>query len=394
MTGPMGMPAMGAVCALGCGREEISRALLSGREDFLSPMALLCREAEVLCGIVPGEIPELPAELRRFSCRAHRLAWMALQQILPEVRERAERLGPGRIGVVVGSSTAGIDSTEAAYPVWKETGSVPAGFSWEHQHEMGSAAGFVRDACGVSGPCWSLTTACSSGAKVFASARSLLRMGLCDVVVTGGVDTLCRTTMEGFDSLQSLSHGRCTPFAAGRDGLNLGEGAAFFLLEREDAEVRLLGVGESSDAHHMNAPDPQGRGAEASMRAALADAGLLPADVGYLNLHGTSTPLNDAMEAQAVARVFPDGVPCASTKPLTGHCLGAAGAVEAALCWIGLAASEPLVPRHLSSGVPDSALPALRMVNDARATLSRRAWLSSSFAFGGSNCTLALGRRP
>jgi 3-oxoacyl-[acyl-carrier-protein] synthase-1 len=210
--------------------------------------------------------------------------------------------------------------------------------------------------------------------------------------VVGGVDSICLTTLEGFGSLQSLSRGRTAPFRKGRDGLIIGEGAAFFLMERGEAgPVLLEGVGESADAHHMNAPHPDGEGAEAALRAALADAGLAPDSVGYVNLHGTGTPLNDSMEAKAMFRVFPSGVPCSSTKPFTGHCLGAAGAVEAGICWIGLSGGR-FVPPHAAAGEPDPDIPAVDLVEDPRRRVDRGHWVSSSFAFGGSNCCLVLGR--
>jgi 3-oxoacyl-[acyl-carrier-protein] synthase-1 len=343
---------------------------------------------------VEGDLPELPAELARFSCRNHRLASLALGQILPDISEASDRLGADRVAVVAGSSTSGIDASEAAYLAWKAGGEVPAGYDYANQHEMGSVSEFVARMAGLEGPRWTVSTACSSGAKVFATARSLLAMGLADAVVVGGVDTVCLTTLEGFGALQSLSRERTIPFRGGRDGLNIGEGAAFFLMEKGEAgPVLLEGVGESADAHHMNAPHPEGEGAEAALRAALADAGIRPEEVGYANLHGTGTPLNDAMEAKAMSRVFPHGVPASSTKPFTGHCLGAAGAIEAGLCWIGLAGGE-LVPPHVAAGECDPSLPAVDLVSDPRRAVDRRHWVSSSFAFGGSNCCIVLGRAP
>lgn len=381
-------------CSLGRDVASVAASLRDGQFDTLVPEPLACRDAQVLVGRVPGELPALPPELAAFECRNNRLLHLALGQILSAVRERIEAVGAARVAVVIGSSTSGIDATEAAFPAWRETGTVPAGYDYAHQHEMGAASDFVARASGATGPCWSVSTACSSGAKVMASARSLLALGLADAVIVGGADALCHVTLEGFDALQSLSKGRSRPLAEGRDGLNIGEGAALFLMVRgETGPVLLCGVGESSDAHHMNAPHPEGLGAEAALRAALADAGIAPEDVGYVNLHGTATPLNDAMEAKAMSRVFPAGVPCSSTKALTGHCLGAAGAIEAGLCWIGLsdASDKSLVPPHVWGAAPDPELPGLSVVSDATASVSRRYWASSSFAFGGNNCALVLG---
>lgn len=380
-------------CSLGRDVASVTASLCDGRQDTLVPEPLACRAAEVLVGRVPGELPALPAGLEAFECRNNRLLFLALGQILSAVQATVEAVGAARVAVVVGSSTSGIDATEAAFPAWRETGAVPAGYDYAHQHEMGAASEFVARASGVTGPCWSVSTACSSGAKVMASARSLLALGLADAVIVGGSDALCHVTLEGFDALQSLSKGRSRSLAEGRDGLNIGEGAALFLMVPGEAgPVLLCGVGESSDAHHMNAPHPEGLGAEAALRAALLDAGIAPEEVGYVNLHGTATPLNDAMEAKAMSRVFPAGVPCSSTKALTGHCLGAAGAIEAALCWIGLSGTAgDLVPPHVWGGAPDPAIPGLSVVDDAKASVSRRYWASSSFAFGGNNCALVLG---
>jgi 3-oxoacyl-[acyl-carrier-protein] synthase-1 len=371
----------------------VAASLLSCREDTLDREPLVCRSGDVLVGRVSGALDAVPSELVEFECRNHRLAQAALLPILPLLRERVERLGATRVAVVAGSSTSGVDASEAAYGQWKTQGSTPPGYHYQKQHEMGATSEFVARLVGARGPRWTVSTACSSGAKVLASARSLLALGLADAVVVGGVDTICHITLEGFDSLQSLSRGRSTPFSAERDGLNIGEGAAFFLMERgEDGPVVLSGVGESCDAHHMNAPHPQGLGAEAALRAALSDAGIAPGDVDYVNLHGTGTQLNDAMESLAMSRVFPDGVPCSSTKPFTGHCLGAAGAVEAAICWIGLSGSgsEPVVPSQIRRAPLDPQLPSLKLVDDPRQAVGRKYWVSSSFAFGGNNCCLVL----
>jgi len=241
-----------------------------------------------------------------------------------------------------------------------------------------------------------VTTACSSSAKVFAVARRLIRAGLADAAVVGGADTLCRMTLGGFHALEALSPTCCNPFSVHRDGITIGEGAAAFLLTPDPGPVALLGVGEASDAHHPTAPDPDGRGAAAAMAGALADAGLDAGEIAYINLHGTATPLNDAMESRAVARLFPPGMPCSSTKALTGHMLGAAGGVEAAFLWLTLhpGLGPGVLPPHAWDGQADPALPPLNLIGVGTKLPpgDRLAMLSSSFGFGGSNVALVLGR--
>jgi 3-oxoacyl-[acyl-carrier-protein] synthase-1 len=257
--------------------------------------------------------------------------------------------------------------------------------------DMAYPARRLAERWGVKGPAWVVSTACSSSAKVFASARRLLADDVCDIVLVGGVDAWTRSVVEGFHALEALSPRLARPLAADRDGINLGEGAAVFILRkgRRGDGVALLGVGESSDAHHLTAPDPQGRGAEASMRAALADAGLGPEAVDYVNLHGTGTTYNDAMECAAVLRVFGSSVPCSSTKPLTGHCLGAAGAIETALCFLAVRSGAG-APPHRVDGV-DPVLAPFPVPVCGDATPIRTA-LSNSFAFGGSNASVLIGR--
>ena len=253
---------------------------------------------------------------------------------------------------------------------------------------------------GTGGPAYTVSTACSSGAKAIVSARALLALGVCDAVVAGGSDALCRLTLNGFAALQAVAEAPSNPFSLNRRGLTLGEGAAVFLLERRAGGVQVLGSGESSDAHHMSAPDPEGHGAAVAMEQALAEADVRPRDLAYLNLHGTGTPLNDAMESRAVRRVFgDDAVPASSTKPLVGHTLGAAGAIELGFCCMMLqrrsARGVPLPP-HRWDGVVDPELPALRLVapGEHAPPADQMAVLSNSFGFGGNNCAVVLGVGP
>lgn len=339
---------VGVVCALGRNRAEVADGFSRGEAPGMTALKGLAGGDETVFGFVPGWGPSRPPELAADLPRVGALVDMAAADLSASVEAAKRAFGPDRIGVVMGSSNSTMEEftddptvIDMAYPAER------------------LAARF-----GLTGPALAVSTACSSSAKVFATARRLLEGGAADAVLVGGADAYTRTVVEGFHSLEALSSVRCRPCSPDRDGINLGEGAAVFLMRRADAAsgVALLGVGESSDAYHLTAPDPEGRGAEASMRAALADAALSPRDVSFVNLHGTGTVYNDAMELGALRRVFGRPVCAVSTKPLTGHCLGAAGAVEAALCYLALVAfRRPAVA------------------------------LSNSFAFGGSNATVVLG---
>jgi 3-oxoacyl-[acyl-carrier-protein] synthase-1 len=327
-------------------------------------------------------------------CRNNRLMLAALDQIAPAIEETAERYGRHRVAVVLGTSTSGIAEGERALRERRRTGQWPAGFHYSQQ-ETGSLSDFAAHNLRLTGPAYTVATACSSSAKVFASARRLIRNGLVDAAVVGGADTLCRMTLNGFGALEALSKSRCNPFSRNRDGITIGEGAAAFLLSPEPGPVELLGIGESSDAHHATAPHPEGAGAKAAMATAMADAGLTAEGIAYINLHGTATPLNDAMESKAVAALFPAATPCSSTKGMTGHMLGATGGVEAAFLWLCLnpATSSGLLPTHLWDGEADPNLPRLSLVAPGTPVLQepRLAMLSNSFGFGGSNVSLILG---
>jgi 3-oxoacyl-[acyl-carrier-protein] synthase-1 len=349
----------------------------------------------VRIGAVSDGLPQLPHRLAHLDSRNNRLALTALREIESDVMKMAARVGSHRLAVVMGTSTSGIASGEAALAHRIVKGMWPKDFRFGMQ-EIGSLAGFVADYLGLDGPAYTISTACSSSAKIFASAQRLTEAGVCDAVVVGGADTLCRMTLGGFDSMQALSKDYCNPFSRNRDGINIGEGAAVFLITREESAVALLGVGESSDAYHVSAPDPEGTGAELAMRRALAAAHLTPAQIAYVNLHGTATELNDAMEARAVNKVFGCETPCSSTKSITGHLLGAAGANEAAFLWLML---EPefacgMVPPHVWDGEPDPAIAPINLapLRTRLAGQTHIAALSNSFAFGGSNAAVVLGR--
>jgi 3-oxoacyl-[acyl-carrier-protein] synthase-1 len=321
---------------------------------------------------------------------------LALTEIEAELRAAMTRFGPDRIAVILGTSTAGIAEGETSFAERRRSGAWPVDFQYAQQ-ETGNLAEFAASVLGVTGPAYTIATACSSTGKVFASARRLMQAGICDAAIVGGADTLARMTVNGFRALEAVSRGHCNPFSRNRDGINIGEAAAAFLLTAEQADVHLKGVGESSDAHHMSAPDPEGHGARAAISGALADAGLTPGNIGYINLHGTGTPLNDEMEGNVVHGLFGDQVPCGSTKGMTGHTLGAAGAFEAAVLWLTLHPdyNAGRLPPHVWDGVPDPRIPPLNFAK-AGARLSGppgpAAALSNSFAFGGNNVAVILGR--
>jgi 3-oxoacyl-[acyl-carrier-protein] synthase-1 len=389
------LSALGLVNALGKTKAEIAPRLFAGDTSGLVLRGDLVPERSLLFGAVRDPLPEIPARLARFACRNNRLALAALEQIGADVDSALTAFGRARIGVVVGTSTSGVGDAEEAIAVRERTGRLAREFDYA-QLEFGGLAGFLAEATGARGPAYTLSTACSSGARALASARSLVALGICDAVISGAADSLCGLTANGFASLGALSERITNPCSRNRDGLTLGEGAALFLVTRDPGGVQLLGVGESSEAHHISAPDPEGNGAEAAMRGALADAGLEPVDIAYLNLHGTGTPQNDPMECAAVARVFGTALPCSSTKALVGHALGAAGALEAAFCWLVLAErSDGLLalPPHVFDGERDPALAPIRLVGKSETARvgARARVMTNSFGFGGSNCTLILG---
>ena len=376
--------ALGIVSPLGEGLEATRRALFSGDTSGMKVEPGWLPNGPACVGTVGAELPPLPAALAEWDCRNNRLLATAAAQIRPAIDAALARHGASRVALVVGTSTSGIASGEEAMAAKIRDGAFPRDFSYKQQ-EIGATAPLAARLLGVRGPAYTVSTACTSGAKALLAARRLLELKLCDAAIAGGVDTLCRLTVGGFASLESTSPQRCNPLSRNRNGINIGEGAALFLLGCEEAAVRLAGGGESSDAHHLSAPDPEGAGAEAAMRAALADAGAKPADIGYVNLHATATRKNDEMESRVMARVFPAGTPVSGTKPLTGHALGAAGAIEAAFCWLALA--ERKLPPHVWDGEADPDLPRLRVALPGESLASRMV-MSNSFAFGGSNASL------
>jgi 3-oxoacyl-[acyl-carrier-protein] synthase-1 len=348
-------------------------------------------------GEVPGvDAQRLPKALQIFDCRNNRLAELAVQQdgFFDAVQAAAARWGRRRVGVFIGTSTAGIMQTELAYRARDAaSGALPPSFVYGTTHNSFSVADYLRQRCGLEGPAVAVSAACASSAKVFGSARRMIEAGLIDAALVGGTDSLCLTTLYGFHSLQLTSAAPCRPFDSARDGISIGEAAAFALLERvpetlDGNSVLLYGVGESSDAYHMSAPHPEGLGAKRAMQAALDAASMQPGEIDYINLHGTATPSNDRSESQAVTSIFGPTTPCSSTKGATGHTLGAAGALEAVIS--ALAIQNRLMPGGVHTTRVDPTLTAHYIRENRRASVNRV--LSNSFGFGGTNCSLILGR--
>jgi 3-oxoacyl-[acyl-carrier-protein] synthase-1 len=377
--------------ALGTGTAPTLQALQNERTG-LAQSRFLDVDLPTWLGVAPGlDDVRLPAGLEEFDCRNNRLAWLGLQAdgFADAVRAASRRWGAHRVAVLLGTSTSGLLQTELAYRRRGPDGALPADFHYAPTQNTFSVGAFVARALDLRGPSWVVSTACSSSAKVFGSAARLIQAGLVDAAVVGGVDSLCLTTLYGFNALELLSPEICRPWDANRRGLSIGEASAFALLERECADPKawLLGVGESNDGHHMSTPHPQGVGAIDAMHAALRDAGLATSAIDYINLHGTATPSNDSSEDRAVGAVFGSSTPCSSTKGATGHTLGAAGGVEAAISLLAL--QHGFLPGGLNLQQPDTALTVNYVTASRSAPL--RTVLSNSFGFGGSNASLILG---
>jgi len=379
---------------------QATLASLQEQRSGLAPCAFETVTLQTHIGEVPGiDSVRLPAASKRFDCRNNRLAQLGIAEdgFLDAVAACVGRWGRDRVGLFLGTSTSGMLETEIAYRQRDpQTGALPASFAYAGTHNSYSLAAFVQELLGLEGPSAVVSSACSSSAKVFGSARRMIAAGLIDAAVVGGVDSLCLTTLYGFHSLQLVSPNPCKPFDVERDGISIGEAAAFALIERppeslDTGAVLLLGVGESSDAYHMSSPHPEGRGARAAMLQALQSAGLAPEDIDYINLHGTGTPSNDSAEGHAVAAVFGSQTPAveaSSTKGATGHTLGAAGALEAVICALSL--QHGLLPGSAHTRRVDASLGFDYLCANRLRPISRA--LSNSFGFGGTNCSIVLGR--
>jgi len=391
---PLSISHYSIVNSLGAGRDAIARALRDARSG-LAPCDFETVDLDTYVGQVAGlDDMRVRPDLAAYDCRNNRLAQLGLEAdgYAAAVASAVERYGAARIGVFMATSTSGILETELAYRRRDSlTGALPADFHYAETQNTYSLADFVRRYLRIEGPACVVSSACSASAKVFGNAVRMMAAGVCDAAVIGGVDSLCLTTLYGFHSLGLLSPVPCRPYDVDRDGISLGEGAGFALLEKAPGRaggVALLGVGESSDAYHMSSPHPQGLGAKLAMRRALESAGLQPADIDYVNLHGTGTKANDASEDQAVFELFGGATPCSSTKGSTGHLLGAAGITEAVISI--LAIEHGSMPGGRPTQTIDPELRSNYLIENAGARMNRV--LSNSFGFGGSNCSLVFGR--
>lgn len=383
---PMPVTGYSMLSALGVGRGEHLAALAAGRTGLgPSPLPL---DFETAVGAVRAPLPELDGALRPWSTRLARMVALLLQELDEPLRRARERWRPERIGVLLGTSTAGAETTETAYREYVAAGTFPADYDFKRQHTFGAVLHVVRALSGAQGPAWMISTACTSSGKPFASAMRLMAAGLIDAAIVGGVDTLCTMTLQGFQALQALDARPCRPFSTARAGISLGEGGSLALVERHgDARVLVEGVGETSDSYHISAPHPEGRGARAAMLEAMAMAGCGPDDIDHVNAHGTGTRLNDIAEATAIASVLGAGVPVVSTKAFTGHTLGAAAALEFAIS--ACAVEEGWIPPALAVDPVD---PQIGLNVPAQVTSGTfRRVLSNSFAFGGNNVSLLVG---
>ena len=392
---PLRIVAITAASAMGIGLAAMHDALRA-RRGGLAPCDLPGMPEGIWIGRVrAAEEIVLADAFAPFACRNNRLAELALRQdgFTDAVAAAAGRYGADRVAVVLGTSTSGIEETEQA---WARRGADGAltGYDFARTHDLHALPRYVRARLGLQGPCVSISTACTSGAMAFLEAAVLIAAGLADAAVVGGADTLCRLTLQGFGSLELLARGPTRPCAEDRDGISIGEAAAFALLERagpgDAGTIGLLGAGASSDGHHMSSPHPEGHGAVAAMRSALDSAGLAPEAIDYVNMHGTGTRANDAMEDRAIAHLFGATVPCSSTKGYMGHTLGASGALEAAIA--AICVEQGLLPGCLGIAAADPGFASRILVENAAAPVARV--LSNSFGFGGSNCALVIGRLP
>jgi 3-oxoacyl-[acyl-carrier-protein] synthase-1 len=393
---PLPITACSVFSACGLGTRSLYEALLDGQHR-LQPPRLFDVDFPAWCGEISNDsLPELTPSLQTFSTRNARIALAAINHPADGLRsaleQAIERYGARRVGIVLGTSTSGINETENAYASLEEHGRVPDSFSLPNKHSWVATARFLQAELGLEGPCYVISTACSSSSKSLASAQRLIATGVCDAVLSGGVDSLCRLTMYGFKSLDIMSEQPCTPLDKDRSGISLGEGAGLLLVEKPHATfsdcVHLLGCGESSDAHHMTAPHPEGKGAVIAMREALTQAGINANDIDYVNLHATGTVLNDSAEMLAMDQVFNSELHCSGTKGMTGHTLGAAGGIETIITWLSL--KQGFRPGTCNLKQVDAAFHC-NLNRDSETGVPVAFTMNNNFGFGGNNTSVVLG---
>ena len=382
---------LGLLCATGSSKSDLLKRLLMGDRsglvlsDTFGPTTIV--------GQITSELPLIDTQYSLYQCRNNQLLLAALSQIKATVDKMTAKFGNDRIGIVLGTSTSGVRNTELALDYLTKHGKLPEQFHYKQQ-QMGAGADFLSAYLGLTGPAYTISTACSSSGKAFVSARRLIELNLCDAVIVGGADSLCSLTINGFSALESLSTGYCKPFGLHRNGINIGEAASLFVLSIDAGPVQLLGIGSSSDAYHFSAPDPSGKLVVRAMQQALTDADKKAHEVDYLNLHGTATLLNDAMESKAVNQLFSDKVAVSSSKGMTGHTLGSAAALELGFCWMLLTENpnNTLIP-NINDDEADNSLAPLNLVRLGQ-SLGRNINVcqSNSFAFGGNNISILIAR--
>ena len=382
MSAPAFIQDFSVACAAGADADALARAMFSTAPPKLHVTAPLVDGRTTTVGPLGFE----PASQTSARTRSNRLVGHLLDPLRPAIEQRLATHAADRLAVVIGTSTAGMFEGEAAIAARKRDGAWGDDFSFRDQ-ELSDPANFIAQAIGARGPTYVISTACTSGGKAIAAAKRLLAADLCDTVICGGVDTLCDLTLNGFSALESLSETVCNPFSRNRRGINIGEGGALYVLTHDDGPYAVVSAGESSDAHHISAPEPTGAGAEIAISRALEKAHIAPDAIDFIHLHGTATRLNDQAESAAIHRVFGDDTPASSTKPMTGHTLGAAGAIQTAICL--LAMREGFLPPHLWDGERDAELPHIRLAGIAERADVKRV-LSANYAFGGNNIALVL----
>ncbi len=350
----------------------------------------LFRSTETRVGQVTSPLKEIPKTLSKFNCKNNQLIATAYENLKDDVERLKQKYGSHRIGIVLGTSTSGIAAGEDAFRYYQRNNCFPASFDYVQQ-EIGTCSKFLAQYADIQGIYYTISTACSSSGKAFAAAYRLIKTGICDAVIVGGSDSLCQLTLNGFDSLELLSAGICNPFSINRSGINIGEGAALFVLSKEPSEIKLSSIGESSDGYHITAPDPQGAGAKLAIMTALKNAELNTDDIGYINLHGTGTIKNDKMESLVINELFKNAPLTSSTKPLIGHTLGASGAQELGLCWLLLSKYNPnrLLPAQIWDKQTEPQLSPINLIEEQTKWVKPR-FMSNSFAFGGSNVSLII----